>query len=169
MWKLVFGLALAALTLGLVGPAEAVTTEKFAALVRSEFEGASPFTPCPTDPSLFACEVGHIAGYGKVTQVFTFESARTVGDCTEVTGTVLWTLVDSSGTLTTREVITDCTPGTSSVQPAFAFGHPFEGEGTYVITEGTGAFANASGSGVVTTRSGGDVLVIRYAGTLILA
>ena len=147
-------------------------TSDFQATIKGEFGGASPDNPCPTDPTLFTCEVGSLPGYGRVTQVFTFVSGREVDGCFETTGDVLWTLIsDPTSTLTTHEVIVDCTPGASSSSPGnrfHSFGNPFQGQGTYVITGGTGVFAGASGTGTVYTRGAGDTIVIRYAGTITL-
>jgi hypothetical protein len=159
-------------TLAAISQASAATTQ-FTALAKGEFGGASPFKPCPTDPTLEpTCEVGHIAGYGKVSQVFTFVSGQEVNGCFESTGDVLWTLLDDpTSTLTTREVIVDCTPGGSTSSPGnrfHSFGNPFQGQGTYVITGGTGVFAGASGSGTVYTVGAGDTITIRYDGTITL-
>ena len=106
--------------------------------IRHQFPGASPES-CPTDPSLFTCEVGHISGYGRVTQVFTFESFRRVGECNEVIGTALWTLIDDrSSTLTTREVVVDCRPGASASAPGnrfHSFGNPFAVAGFPIVAQ----------------------------------
>jgi hypothetical protein len=68
----------------------------------------------------------------------------------------------------TREVYTECTPGRSADAPDGdrAFGNPFQGEGTFVISAGTGVFAGASGDGTLYTRAGGDVYNLHYAGTI---
>jgi hypothetical protein len=143
-------------------------TARFSAVIHLEFEGASPTKPCPLDPTT-TCDVGHIAGYGQVVQDFTFVSGVEVDGCFETTGDVLWTLVDDpASTFMTHEVYTECTPGRSADAPDSdrAFGNPFQGKGTFVISAGTGVFAGASGDGTLYTRAGGDVYNIHYAGTI---
>lgn len=86
-------LAVLVVTLTAISQATGATTQ-FTALAKGEFEGASSFKACPTNPALDSCETGRIAGYGKVTQVFTFVSGREVNGCFENTGDVLWTLIN---------------------------------------------------------------------------
>lgn len=163
--------ALVSVTLVAASQASAAT-QQFTASVKAEYPGASPEKTCPTDPTLFTCETGHLAGYGQITQVFTFVSGREVDGCFETTGDVLWTLIDDpTSTFMTREVYVDCAPGASAGSPGnrlHSFGNPVQGEGTYVISAGTGVFAGASGSGTLYTRAAGDTIVIRYDGTITL-
>ena len=143
-------------------------TANFSAVIHLDFEGASPSKPCPLDPTT-TCDVGQIAGYGQVVQEFTLVDFVEVDGCSETTGDVLWTLVDDpASTFMTHEVYTECSPGRSADAPDSerAFGNPFKGKGTFVISAGTGVFAGASGDGTLYTRAGGDVYNLRYAGTI---
>ena len=143
-------------------------TAKFSAVIHLDFEGAAPAKPCPLDPTT-TCDVGHISGYGQVVQDFTLVDFVEVDGCSETTGNVLWTLVDDpTSTFMTHEVYTECSPGRSADAPDSerAFGNPFKGEGTFVISAGTGVFAGASGGGTLYTRAAGDVYNLRYAGTI---
>lgn len=157
---------LAAIT---VSPVSAATLD-FRATIKGEFGGASPDNPCPTDPTLLTCEVGSISGYGRVTQVFTFISAKPVDGCFEITGDVLWTLIsDRESTFMTHEVYLNCTPGASAGSAGnrlHSFGNPGKGQGTFVITGGTSVFAGASGTGTLYFTGAGDAVVIRYDGTI---
>lgn len=161
--------ALVLLAASVVAQASAATLD-FRATIKGEYPGASPESPCPTDPTLFTCETGSISGYGKVTQVFTFVSDREVDGCLEITGDVLWTLIsDPESTFMTREVYLNCTPGASADSPGnrlHSFGNPVKAEGTFVISAGTGVFEGASGSGTLYLTGAGDTLVIRYEGTI---
>ena len=116
-------------------------TAKFSAVIHLDFEGAAPSKPCPLDPTT-TCDVGHIAGYGQVVQEFNLVDFGEVDGCSETTGDVPWTLVeDPASTFMTREVYTECTPGRSADAPDSdrAYGNPFKGEGTFVISAGTGS------------------------------
>jgi hypothetical protein len=147
-------------------------TTNFKATIKGEYSGASPESPCPTDPTLDICEVGTVSGFGKVSQVFTFISAEEADGCVEITGDVLWTLIsDPESTFMTHEVYVQCTPGASADTPGnrlHSFGNPVTAQGTFVISAGTGVFEGASGSGALFLAGAGDTLVIRYDGTITL-
>jgi hypothetical protein len=163
-------LIVAATTLvAFASPTQAQTTISFDALFHEEFEGASPFQPCPTGDPAEPCGVGHITGFGKATVRFEFVSAELVDSCVRVTFIATMTLVDGSGTLVIEEVDLFCTPGSSTEAPGnqlHSFGNPFSIEGTWVVLSGTGVFAGATGSGTNSSRSGGDVIIDKYEGTI---
>jgi hypothetical protein len=159
----------AAALIAFATPTPAQTTISFDALFQEEFEGASPFQPCPTggtDP----CAPGHIRDFGKATVTYEFDSeVGPVDSCVQVIFDATMTLLDGSGTLVIEEVDTFCTPGNSTNAPGnqlHSFGNPFSAEGTWVVTGGDGVFAGATGSGTNTSKSGGDVIVDKYAGTI---
>ena len=158
----------AAMLLAFAPPTLAQTTVAFDALIHEEFDGASPFQPCPTggaDP----CAVGRIARFGKATATFEFLDGEPVGSCFQATFATTFVLLNGSGTLEIVEVDTFCTPGSSSdtVGNQFhSFGNPFSIEGTWVVTGGTGIFTGATGSGTNTSQGGGDALIDMYEGTI---
>jgi hypothetical protein len=158
----------ATMLLAFAPPTLAQTTVAFDALVHEEFEGASPFQPCPTggtDP----CAVGRIAQFGKATVSFEFISGEPVDSCFQASFVTTFTLQDGSGTLEIVEDDTFCTPGNSTNAPGnrfHSFGNPFSIEGTWVVTGGTGVFADATGSGTNTSMAGGDVIIDTYEGTI---
>jgi hypothetical protein len=166
--------AVAAATLiAFATPTPAQTTISFDALFHEEFEGASPFQPCPTggaDP----CAVGRITDFGKATVRYQFISELPpVDSCVVAIFEAIMTLQgDTSSTLVIRETDTFCTPGNSTNTPGnqlHSFGNPFSAVGTWVVTGGTGVFEGATGSGTNTSKSGGDVIIDKYAGTIQIA
>ena len=141
MRRILMLLGVAVVAMVVVVPSSAATA-KFSAVIHLDFEGAAPSKPCPLDPTT-TCDVGHIAGYGQVVQEFNLVDFVEVNGCSETTGDVLWTLVeDPASTFMTREVYRECTPGRSADAPDSdrAYGNPFKGEGTFVISAGTGFF-----------------------------
>ena len=163
---LILAVAVAAVAAPTAG---ATASEPFAMHIKGEWGGASPFAPCPIDPTI-TCERGQIKGYGKVAQTYAGSSVPE-GDCVRITGTAVTYLLDGSGTLTTQESLLDCTPGASGSSPGnvlHSFGNPVKSFGSFSITGGTGVFAGASGSGTESAKAAGDTIVITYAGTLTL-
>jgi hypothetical protein len=150
-------------------PTQAQTTIGFEALFHEEFEGASPFQPCPTGDPAVPCAVGHIRGFGKATIRYEFISGEPVDSCFHAIFVATMTLLDGSGTLVTEEDDTFCTPGSSGDSPGnqlHSFGNPFSIEGTWVVLSGTGVFAGATGGGTNSARGAGDVIIDTYAGTI---
>lgn len=168
MRRVLVVMTVVATLLAFAPPTLAQTTVGFDALFHEEFEGASPFQPCPTggaDP----CAVGRIATFGKATASYEFISGEPVDSCFHATFAVTFVLLDGSGTLEIVEDDTFCTPGNSSDtlgNQLHSFGNPFSIEGTWVVTGGTGVFTDATGSGTNTSMSGGDVIIDTYEGTI---
>jgi hypothetical protein len=166
---LVLMIVAATAVIAFASPTLAQTTIAFDALFHEEFEGASPFQPCPTggaDP----CAVGQIKGYGKATVRYEFISeGEQVDSCFQLTFDATMTLLDGSGTLVTREDDLFCSPGNSTNTPGnqlHSFGNPFSIEGTWVVIDGTGVFAGATGAGTNSAKGAGDVIIDKYAGTI---
>ena len=172
MRRLLVLMTVAAMALiAFASPTLAQTTINFDALFHEEFEGASPFQPCPTGDPADLCSVGHIRGFGKATVRYEFvsEGGEQEDSCFQVTFDATMTLVDGSGTLVIREDDTFCTPGNSTNTPGnqlHSFGNPFSIEGTWVVLNGTGVFEDATGSGTNSSRGAGDVIIDKYAGTI---
>jgi hypothetical protein len=150
-------------------PTLAQTTISFHALFHEEFEGASPFQPCPTGDPAVPCGVGHIRGLGKATARFEFIGGEPVDSCFNAIFVVTIALQDGSGTLEIEEDDTFCTPGNSTNTPGnqlHSFGNPFSIEGTWVVVSGTGVFAGATGGGTNSSKGAGDVIIDKYEGTI---
>ena len=170
MRRLLVLMVVAATTLiAFASPTLAQTTIGFDALFHEEFEGASPFQPCPTGDPAVPCGVGHITDFGKATVRYEFISGEPVDSCFHAIFVATMTLQDGSGTLVIEEDDTFCTPGSSTDAPGnqlHSFGNPFTATGTWVVLSGTGVFTGATGGGTNTSRSGGDVIIDKYAGTI---
>jgi hypothetical protein len=159
----------AATLIAFASPALAQTTVDFNALFHEEFQGASPFQPCPTGDPADPCGVGHIRDFGSATVRYEQVSGEPVDSCFHAIFVATMTLQDGSGTLVIEEDDTFCTPGGSTDAPGnqlHSFGNPFTIEGTWVVISGTGVFEGATGGGTNTATSGGDVIIDRYAGTI---
>jgi hypothetical protein len=168
-WILTLVTVAAATLVGFASPTLAQTTIDFNALFHEEFEGASPFQPCPTGDPAVPCGVGHIRDFGMATVRYEFISGEPVDSCFHAIFVATMTLLDGSGTLVTMDDDTFCTPGSSSDAPGnqlHSFGNPFTIEGTWVVISGTGVFEGATGGGITTATSGGDVIIDKYEGTI---
>jgi len=159
----------AATLVAFASPTLAQTTIDFNALFREDFEGASPFKPCPTGDPAEPCGVGQIRDFGKATVRFEFVSGEPVGSCFHAVFEATIVLQDGSGELVIEEDDLFCAPGSSGESPGnmlHSFGNPFTIEGTWVVVSGTGVFDGATGGGTNSSHGAGDVIVDKYTGTI---